>query len=202
MSAFRLSKLFSSRPAPAPTVVANDAGDAALRQSAAALEVLLTESARRLPDPPPPPVEVVEEDVEAGRPVRVLLAEDHPVNRKVVELILASIGAEITCVENGALAVDAFRRQAFDVVLMDMQMPVMDGLTATREIRGIEASAGRSRTPILSLTANAMPEHVDASFAAGADDHLTKPVNAPGLIAAVETAMVAKRADTPLRRSA
>ena len=77
--------------------------------------------------------------------------------------------------------------RTFDLVLMDMQMPVMDGLTAIKLIRKAEALAGKSPTPIYTLTANAMPEHERASQAAGADGHLTKPVSAERLLALVET---------------
>ena len=80
---------------------------------------------------------------------------------------------------------EAFRAGAFDLVLMDMQMPVMDGLTATQEIRLHEAAMGLARTPVVMLTANAMPEHVAAGRAAGADHHLAKPFNAAELLALV-----------------
>jgi PAS domain S-box-containing protein len=117
--------------------------------------------------------------------MRVLLAEDHPTNRRVVELILGAAGVALICVENGLQAVEAFRRQEFDLVLMDMQMPVMDGLTAIQEIRRIEAAEGLPATPVYVLTANAMPEHVSASRAAGADGHLTKPIIADVLLECV-----------------
>jgi len=116
---------------------------------------------------------------------RVLLAEDHPTNRRVVELILGAVGVDLTSVENGQEALDAFSSQAFDLILMDMQMPVMDGLTAIRAIREQEAAERRPHTPIYALTANAMPEHAEASRRAGADDHLTKPIAADDLITAV-----------------
>jgi CheY-like chemotaxis protein len=115
----------------------------------------------------------------------VLVADDHPTNRRVIELILAQASAEISIAENGAEAVEAFRGRDFDLVLMDMQMPVMDGLTATHEIRLHEAAMGGSRTPIVMLTANAMPEHIAAGRAAGADHHLAKPFNAAELLAIV-----------------
>jgi PAS domain S-box-containing protein len=115
----------------------------------------------------------------------VLLAEDHPTNRRVVQLILEGLDVDLTCVEDGAQAVEAAVSGDFDLILMDMQMPVMDGLAATRAIRDLEVRAGERRTPILSLTANAMPEHARASLAAGADGHLTKPIAADQLIAAV-----------------
>ena len=106
-------------------------------------------------------------------------------SRRVIELILAQTSVELCMVENGAEAVDAFRLRSFDLVLMDMQMPVMDGLTATREIRLHESATGAARTPIVMLTANAMPEHVAAGRSAGADHHLAKPFNAAELLAIV-----------------
>ncbi len=121
-------------------------------------------------------------------PPKVLLAEDHATNRKVVTLILEAVGVDLLVVENGAEAVEAAKAQAFDVILMDMQMPVMDGLTAIRQIRAHERATGGRRTPILALTANAMAEHAAASAAAGADDHLSKPIAAVKLVEAVRRA--------------
>jgi PAS domain S-box-containing protein len=118
--------------------------------------------------------------------MRVLLAEDHPTNRRVVELILGAAGVDLTSVENGAEAVDLAARSRFDLILMDMQMPVMDGLTAIRAIRRREARNGEPATPIYTLTANAMPEHAQASAVAGADGHITKPITADGLLRVVE----------------
>ncbi len=136
-------------------------------------------------------------DVDADLPAlraRVLLAEDHPINRKVVELILQTTGAELTSVENGALALEAFKAGAFDMVLMDVQMPVMDGLTAIRAIRAHEQAAALARTPVVALTANALPEHVKASADAGADAHLTKPITAASLLPLVEQLVRSSRA--------
>ena len=133
----------------------------------------------------PAPVEAVADTGPDARPIRVLLADDHPVNRKVVELILSQARVELSMVEDGAQALAAFRDGAFDVVLMDMQMPVMDGLTATREIRLHESAMGARRTPLVMLTANALPEHIAAAREAGADRHLPKPFNAEALIALV-----------------
>jgi signal transduction histidine kinase/ActR/RegA family two-component response regulator len=120
-----------------------------------------------------------------SREVRVLLADDHPVNRRVVEMILAQAAVAMTSVDDGAQAVQAMRDGDYDLVLMDMQMPVMDGLTATREIRLHEAAMGLARTPIVMLTANALPEHVTAAEAAGADLHLAKPFDAAELLGLV-----------------
>jgi signal transduction histidine kinase/ActR/RegA family two-component response regulator len=120
---------------------------------------------------------------------RVLLAEDHPTNRKVVALILEAVGVDLTVVEHGQAAVEATEANDFDVILMDMQMPVMDGLTAIRLIRERERTTGAPRTPILALTANAMPEHAAASAQAGADGHLSKPIAAGKLVEAVRNAV-------------
>jgi PAS domain S-box-containing protein len=154
----------------------------------------------RRPAAPPPaaearPAPVPEAGVDhaaAGQaaPLKVLLAEDHAVNRRVVEMILAPAGVELTAVETGAQALAAWREGDFALVLMDMQMPVMDGLAATRAIRDEEAAApGRRRTPIVMLSANAMRQHSDEAMDAGADLHLGKPVTPDGLLAAVARAL-------------
>ena len=120
--------------------------------------------------------------------MRVLLAEDHPTNRRVIELMLETAGVELSCVENGAEAAAACAQGDFDLVLMDMQMPVMDGLTAIGEIRAAEQRSGRLPIQIYALTAHAMPEHARASTAAGANGHLTKPITTAALFRALETA--------------
>ena len=130
---------------------------------------------------------------EAGS-LRVLVADDHPTNRQVVQLMLAEV-AELTCVEDGAEALEAFAAGPFDVILMDMQMPVMDGLTALREIRRREQASGLARTPAVMLTANALPEHVASAIAAGADRHLSKPFTANQLFDALEDVMSALEVD-------
>ncbi len=122
--------------------------------------------------------------------LRVLVADDHAINRRVVELILANAGAALVSVADGLQAVDAFLAGTFDVILMDMQMPVMDGVTAIREIRRIEAAQRLPRTPIVALTANVLPEHVTAAKTAGADRHVAKPILPTDLLAAVAAAVV------------
>jgi len=119
----------------------------------------------------------------------ILLADDHPANRKVIEVLLAPTGATLVAVENGKEALDAYAGGRFDLILMDMQMPVMDGLSATTAIRALEAERGRHRTPLLMLTANAMAEHVEAGRLAGADGHLAKPVTTQTLFAAIGAAL-------------
>jgi CheY-like chemotaxis protein len=96
---------------------------------------------------------------------------------------------ELVAVEDGAQALETFKRESFDLVLMDMQMPVMDGLTATAAIRAFEAQSGRAPTPILMLTANAMAEHIEAGRAAGADGHLTKPLTLAALFDGIARVM-------------
>ena len=140
-------------------------------------------------------------DVDLSR-MRVLLAEDHPTNRRVIELILGAAEVNLTCVENGAEALAAWRGGGFDLVLMDMQMPVMDGLTATRAIRDEERRLGLPRTTIHALTANAMAEHAKASAEAGVDGHLTKPISAEALLSAVAQAAAPLRVSAPERLSA
>ncbi len=127
-------------------------------------------------------------DRDGEPPIRVLLAEDHPINQRVIQLILAPHGAAVTTVENGAEALAAYRSGVFDLVLMDMQMPVMDGLAATRAIRLLEQRSG-ARTPIIMLSANAMTQHRQDAIAAGADLHLSKPVTAASLIAGISEAL-------------
>ena len=121
-----------------------------------------------------------------ARRLRILVADDHPTNRRVVELILDQTAVDLVSVEDGAQAVEACRAAAFDLVLMDMQMPVMDGLTATREIRLHEVEMGAPRTPVVMLTANALPEHIAAGTDAGADRHLAKPFSVDALLAMVQ----------------
>jgi signal transduction histidine kinase/ActR/RegA family two-component response regulator len=117
--------------------------------------------------------------------LKVLLAEDHPTNQRIVELVLGPTGVELTIAENGADALEALAREQFDVVLMDMQMPVMDGLQATAELRRREAAEGLTPLPVIMLTANAMGEHVEAARKAGADRHMAKPLRPAALIRAV-----------------
>jgi PAS domain S-box-containing protein len=126
----------------------------------------------------------------AQRPLRILLAEDHPTNQRVVQMILAGPQFELVIVEDGARAVAAFGQGRFDLVLMDMQMPVMDGLTATRAIRALEAQrAANAHTPVIMLSANAMAEHRDQARQAGADSHVPKPITAASLLAGIQSVL-------------
>lgn len=117
------------------------------------------------------------------RPTRLLLAEDVSVNRELIRGVLKPSGALLDEVENGAQAVAALERTPYDLVLMDMQMPVMDGLTATAAIRAL---GGRcAEVPIIALTASVTPEQVRACLAAGVTDHLAKPFTAARLEAMI-----------------
>ncbi|MCU0909516.1 MAG: ATP-binding protein, partial [Rhodobacteraceae bacterium] len=108
--------------------------------------------------------------------VRILVADDNATNRLVMRHLLARVGAEVTEAADGAEAVAALAARRFDAVLMDMVMPVMDGPSAARAIRMAERIGQGARTPILALTANALPEQVQACLGAGMDGHLAKPV--------------------------
>jgi PAS domain S-box-containing protein len=134
------------------------------------------------PAPPPPAPDAGALDAEG---LRILLAEDHPVNRRVIELLLEPLGVTLTMAEDGHAAVEAFRAGGFDLVLMDMQMPHMDGLAATRAIRAAETATGAPRTPVIMLTANSFDTHRDQAFAAGADAFLAKPVTVDALMTAI-----------------
>ena len=112
---------------------------------------------------------------EQQRQLNILLVEDNPVNQKLATLVLEKMGHQITLAHNGQQAVDIFPSAEWDIVLMDMQMPVMGGVEATRIIRSNEP-AGK-RTPIIAMTANAMASDREECLAAGMDEHLPKPVN-------------------------
>ena len=129
-----------------------------------------------------------------GRPLKVLAADDNPTNRKVLELMLQASGAEVVTVENGQEAVQAWRGGGFDLLLMDLRMPVTDGLEAIRAIRDEEQAAGLGRTPAVVLSANASLEDRAASAAAGADGHVAKPLRVESLLAAIGDALAPRRA--------
>ncbi|HZZ30809.1 MAG TPA: response regulator [Phenylobacterium sp.] len=130
-------------------------------------------------------------------PLRILVVDDHPTNRKVLELILEQLGAEWVSVADGQQAVDVAAVQTFAAILMDIQMPLMDGLTATREIRRQERAAGRAAVPVIIVSANGEPEHIQAGRAAGAQLHLNKPVHADALVDAINTVLAESEAAAP-----
>ena len=124
--------------------------------------------------------------MDAAAAPRILAAEDNPVNRLVLSTLLAQIGVEAVVVEDGAQALAAWRAADWDVVLMDVQMPVMDGVMAARTIRETERRQGLAHTPIIALTANAMAHQLAEYRAAGMDDCVAKPVRAEDLFNALE----------------
>ncbi len=107
---------------------------------------------------------------------RVLVADDNPTNRRVVELVLKNLAQEVDLVENGALAVEHFTSQHYDLILLDGNMPELGGLEAARIIREKEQRMGKERTPIVALTASALPGDRERFLHAGMDDYLTKPL--------------------------
>jgi signal transduction histidine kinase/CheY-like chemotaxis protein/HPt (histidine-containing phosphotransfer) domain-containing protein len=139
----------------------------------------------RLPPPtasePASPLPAV---LPASRPLRVLVAEDHPVNRQYMAALLDNLGHQAHFTANGQEAVDALCRRRYDVVLMDLHMPVLDGVGATRAIRALP-DAARSTVPIVALTADAFAETRDRCLVAGMNDFLTKPVSVQKLAASL-----------------
>jgi CheY-like chemotaxis protein/HPt (histidine-containing phosphotransfer) domain-containing protein len=158
---------------------------AALEPSSEAAPVLITQHTLR----------------ERVRGLDILLVEDNAVNQKLVVRLLENMGHRVTVADNGALAVSKVEAHPFDVVLMDLQMPVMDGLTATAAIRERERSGGR-RTPIVALTANALKGDRERCLEAGMDDYLTKPIRKEPLAEALQKWMAPAAAATPDRAAA
>jgi two-component system, sensor histidine kinase len=120
-----------------------------------------------------------------GRALDVLVVEDNPVNRRIMELMLQKLGHRATLARDAEDAFAAWEHQGFDVVLMDLQMPGMNGLDATREFRRREQQQGRPRVPIIALTGRALKHDREQCLASGMDDYFTKPIQAPQLSAAL-----------------
>jgi CheY-like chemotaxis protein len=117
-------------------------------------------------------------------PLRILLAEDNAINQKLVVTILKKLGYRADLAANGLEVLSALQRQQYDVILMDVQMPEMDGLTATREICANRPAGKRPR--IIALTASALKEDCDSCLEAGMDDFLGKPIRVEELVSALE----------------
>jgi PAS domain S-box-containing protein len=118
--------------------------------------------------------------------LRILMAEDSEDNRILLEIYFNGSPHKLTFADNGKAALDLYAVESFDLILMDMQMPVMDGLTATRAIRTLEKERGAAAIPIIALTANARPEDVEASGHAGCNQHLSKPIFRQKLLSTIE----------------
>jgi len=133
------------------------------------------------------------ETSDAARPeqegLRLLAAEDNATNQQVLAAVMESLGIDIDIVPDGKQAVEAWRACPYDLILMDIQMPVMDGIAAAREIRAAERADGRSRTPIIALTANALTHQIEEYLGAGMDGHVAKPIEIAKLYEAISTAL-------------
>lgn len=127
-------------------------------------------------------------------PVRILLVEDNKVNQLVAIAMLSTQGYEIDVAENGLDAIDAIKKACFDVVLMDIQMPKLNGVDATKEIRAMDGEA--ANVPIIAVTANAMRGDREMYLAAGMDDYISKPINSKQLIEKIEYWKQTGRAQT------
>jgi CheY-like chemotaxis protein len=121
--------------------------------------------------------------------LRLLAAEDNPTNQLLLKTLLGAAGIEPFVVSNGEEAVAAWKNGPWDMVLMDIQMPVMDGAAATRAIRDIERREGRMRTPIIALTANTVARHRAEYLAAGMDEVVAKPIHLGALLQAMERSL-------------
>jgi len=120
-----------------------------------------------------------------ARPLRILLADDTTDNQTLIRVYLRGSSHEIDTVEDGESAVAAFKSKRYDLVLMDVQMPIMDGYIATREIRAFEAERGSTAVPIIALTAFSLPDEMENCFDAGCSAHLAKPIRKQALLDAI-----------------
>jgi CheY-like chemotaxis protein/nitrogen-specific signal transduction histidine kinase len=137
--------------------------------------------------------------------LKILIAEDNPANQLVLRALLEPIDADLTVVGDGRAAVEAWQQGAFDLILMDIQMPEMTGLEATREIRGLEAKDGRAPTPIVAVTANVINHQIAEYRLAGMNGWVAKPIEFSALVRAIEAALIPadrETSDTPPARAA
>ena len=155
------------------------------------VDLYLPAVAEAVPAPPPPAAPA------SFEPLQILVAEDHPVNQLVTARILEKRGHHVTLVADGQSALDALERRAYDLVLMDVQMPVMDGLQATSLIRAKEGAHG-THLPVIAFTALAMPGDQEHLLAAGIDDYVPKPVRADQLFEAMGRVLSGKRPARPV----
>jgi signal transduction histidine kinase/CheY-like chemotaxis protein len=155
------------------------------------LPLAQSEAPRAEPADPP---KAVTQPASEPQALRVLAAEDNRANQQVLKAILGQAGLELTVVGNGAEALATWEAGDWDVILMDVQMPVMDGTTAAQRIRRREAETGRAPTPIIALTANAMEHQVAAYRSAGMNAFVAKPIDVGALFEAIETVACAPRA--------
>ncbi|HEX7943831.1 MAG TPA: ATP-binding protein, partial [Phenylobacterium sp.] len=133
--------------------------------------------------------DVADETPTALPALRILAAEDNKTNQLLLHALLEPLDVTVRMTSDGAEALAAFRDQDFDLVLMDIQMPVMNGVDAVRAIRALEAERGGSRTPILALSANVMSYQIEEYLAAGMSGFIAKPIEMAALISAMERAL-------------
>jgi len=143
------------------------------------LPVVTTSVVSKAPEPRP------SSSARASRSLRILLADDNRVNQRVTTVFLEKQGHRVVVAESGRAAVEAFQKDQFDVVLMDVQMPDLDGLEATAMIRSLESGASLRRVPIIALTAHATTEDEQRCREAAMDGFLTKPVRPAQLLEAL-----------------
>jgi CheY-like chemotaxis protein/HPt (histidine-containing phosphotransfer) domain-containing protein len=129
-----------------------------------------------------------------GAPLHLLVAEDNKINQQLVAMVLRNAGHRVDVVENGEQAFDAVRTGAYDIVLMDVQMPILDGMEATKRIRALPSPVGR--VPIIALTAHAMAGAREQYLAAGMDDYLSKPLDVAALLRKLAALSAANRIDS------
>jgi CheY-like chemotaxis protein len=144
------------------------------------LDVVATPETLATPTASPPP------EASSRRPRRVLVAEDNLINRRLVQVMLQKLGCEVSLAENGQLALEALETRSPDVLLLDLQMPVLSGLEVARRVREREQALNQPRLPIIAVTANSSAADQEVSLAAGADAFLAKPFTAPELAAQIE----------------
>jgi signal transduction histidine kinase len=137
-------------------------------------------------------IEIEIETADIGSDLKVLAAEDNPINQLVLKTLLAQLGIKPVVVDNGEDVVKAWENAAWDIILMDIQMPVINGVEAARAIRKQEAERGLRRTPIVALTANAMAHHILEYRDAGMDGQVSKPIQAGTLFSTIEAVLLSE----------
>ncbi len=134
--------------------------------------------------------------------LRILAAEDNPTNQAVLKAIMGALGVDLTLASTGVEALELWRRETFDLILMDIHMPDMNGLEATRQIRAAEARSGCSPIPIIALTANAFAHQVSEYVEAGMDDHVSKPIDIQALSRSIERLLARPACPPPAQSTA